>query len=248
MKDWENDTVIEFLNNFQMKEYIASFKENDITGENLLKMTEDDLRDLGIQKLGDIIKFRDGIKKLEKFNQDNADKKKVERRIQPLIPQNNEQVLPSGFDWRKLQEGTKTNKDKEHTDKSSDEAEENKIASRLKTMKSKSSSNSNKKKFGSIEVESVRPVQRSTDLNFERRISEEEKPSTKELSLKRNASMFTANSAMLKSQGVKIKLRSKSLQRLETLSDKASLIKPMAKIPPNDINSSDSKYTNFTKG
>jgi hypothetical protein len=242
VKDWENETVIEFLNNFQMKEYVASFKENDITGENLLKMTEDDLRELGIKRIGDIVKFRNGIQKLEKFNQDHADRKNVKRRIQPVNPQNNEQVLPNGFDWIDQPEGNGKNPRREQSDKSSDEAEENKNASRLKTMKSKSSSKSNKKGFGSIEVQKVDPVRRSADLNFERKISDDQKTSTKEPTLKRNSSMFTLTASMIKPPPVRCKQRSKSLQPGECLPDAPGLTRNYSKIRPIKSNSSDSKY------
>ena len=49
MKKWDTELVNNFLRHAGLDEYSDSFRRNQILGENLLKMDENDLRDLGIK-------------------------------------------------------------------------------------------------------------------------------------------------------------------------------------------------------
>jgi len=51
-KDWNNNNVCEFiktLGNFKLNEVVPLFIEYAVTGEDFLKMTDDQLKDIGIQ-------------------------------------------------------------------------------------------------------------------------------------------------------------------------------------------------------
>lgn len=44
--------VCKWLEDIGLKEHVGSFKENEMMGEHLVDITKDDLKELGVQKLG----------------------------------------------------------------------------------------------------------------------------------------------------------------------------------------------------
>jgi len=49
---WTSEDILQWLKDKDLEQYIKSFKENDIDGQNLLELNEGDLRDLGIKSIG----------------------------------------------------------------------------------------------------------------------------------------------------------------------------------------------------
>lgn len=67
IKDWNIDEVIRFLARIEMDEYEKVFRENSITGRELLKITRNDLKSMGVVK-GDQVVIVDAIEKLKEIN------------------------------------------------------------------------------------------------------------------------------------------------------------------------------------
>lgn len=90
VKQWDTDTVIEFLMHSGFGEYANTFRENQIVGENLLTMKDHDYRDLGIKAQGHIIKFREAIAKLLKINERQSRNKMLKNRLRLKAPKKEE--------------------------------------------------------------------------------------------------------------------------------------------------------------
>ena len=52
VEEWEVEDVCEWLKEIGLGEYAESFEENEIVGEILKDLSKDDLKDLGIKKIG----------------------------------------------------------------------------------------------------------------------------------------------------------------------------------------------------
>ena len=65
---WGYEEVAKVLSNFNLQQFTNIFITNRIKGKALLLLTEEDLKDLGIVKIGDKIKMRDLINKLRKLD------------------------------------------------------------------------------------------------------------------------------------------------------------------------------------
>ena len=63
-RTWSGEEVKLYLDRINLGKFAKQFEENLIEGETLLKINEDDLRELGITKRGDVIVFRENLKKL----------------------------------------------------------------------------------------------------------------------------------------------------------------------------------------
>lgn len=66
MSDWAVDDVCQWLKSFGLEEYVEAFSENEITGEHLVDLTKDDLKELGVKKLGHQKTLLSKIGQLEK--------------------------------------------------------------------------------------------------------------------------------------------------------------------------------------
>ncbi|KAL8294200.1 hypothetical protein RB600_000247 [Gaeumannomyces tritici] len=64
VKHWDEDKVCEYLRTVRCGEYEKIFRKNHITGENLLEMDKDVLKEMGIDKVGDRVRLFLSIKKL----------------------------------------------------------------------------------------------------------------------------------------------------------------------------------------
>lgn len=92
--------MVEFLKHSGLAEYAQNFIDNQIVGENLLKMTDKDMRDLGITAQGHIVKFRNAILKLSKINSMQYHRRRLEEIILPMSSNNNkESVQHNKIDW-----------------------------------------------------------------------------------------------------------------------------------------------------
>lgn len=49
---WSVDDVCKWLESIGLGEHIESFRENEMMGEHLLDITKDDLKELGVRKMG----------------------------------------------------------------------------------------------------------------------------------------------------------------------------------------------------
>jgi len=52
LEHWTLDDILQWLKDNNLEQYCASFKENDIDGQNMQELNESDLRDLGIRSIG----------------------------------------------------------------------------------------------------------------------------------------------------------------------------------------------------
>ena len=50
--EWSVEDVCEWLEAIGLGEHVDSFKENEMMGEHLLDISKDDLKELGVKKLG----------------------------------------------------------------------------------------------------------------------------------------------------------------------------------------------------
>ena len=64
LDSWTLDNVCDWLAEVGLHAHIDTFKENEILGEHLRDLTRDDLKDLGISKIGHIKTFK---QKLEPY-------------------------------------------------------------------------------------------------------------------------------------------------------------------------------------
>lgn len=64
VKNWDEDSVCEYLRSVKCGEYEKLFRKNHINGENLLEMDKEVLKEMGIEKVGDRVRLFLGIKKL----------------------------------------------------------------------------------------------------------------------------------------------------------------------------------------
>ncbi|KLU83544.1 STE/STE11 protein kinase [Magnaporthiopsis poae ATCC 64411] len=64
VKHWDEDKVCEYLRTVRCGEYEKIFRRNHITGENLLEMDKNVLKEMGIDKVGDRVRLFLSIKKL----------------------------------------------------------------------------------------------------------------------------------------------------------------------------------------
>ncbi|TPX13766.1 uncharacterized protein E0L32_005710 [Thyridium curvatum] len=64
VKNWDEDRVCEYLRSVKCGDYEKIFRKNHITGENLLEMDKEVLKEMGIDKVGDRVRLFLGIKKL----------------------------------------------------------------------------------------------------------------------------------------------------------------------------------------
>ena len=52
MADWDVADVCGWLQEINLGEHASSFEENEIVGEHLIDFNKDDLKELGVKKLG----------------------------------------------------------------------------------------------------------------------------------------------------------------------------------------------------
>ncbi|KAJ4304072.1 ATP binding [Collariella sp. IMI 366227] len=64
VKNWDEDSVCEYLRSVKCGEYEKIFRKNHINGENLLEIDKEVLKEMGIEKVGDRVRLFLGIKKL----------------------------------------------------------------------------------------------------------------------------------------------------------------------------------------
>ena len=60
--------VCEWLVSINMAEHCDLFRENDIRGSNLVKLNKEDLRELGVKKLGHRMTIANEVKQLSAIN------------------------------------------------------------------------------------------------------------------------------------------------------------------------------------
>ena len=52
MAEWDIQDVCQWLRDIGLGEHVSMFEENEIVGEHLLDFGKDDLKELGVKKLG----------------------------------------------------------------------------------------------------------------------------------------------------------------------------------------------------
>ena len=63
----------------ELEKYISKFDENNINGKTILLLKEKDFTDLGITKVGEVIKLRDLIRKIKIYHNEQKEKKKLKK-------------------------------------------------------------------------------------------------------------------------------------------------------------------------
>ena len=76
VEDWELEEVLEWLTDVGLGQYCHVFRAHDIHGKELLALTKQDIRELGLVKLGHIKRF---VTALEKLSMLMPDKKYIRR-------------------------------------------------------------------------------------------------------------------------------------------------------------------------
>lgn len=66
--DWDVADVCEWLQDIHLAEHTTSFEENEIVGEHLIDITKDDLKELGVKKLGHQKTFLLKLSAIQKLN------------------------------------------------------------------------------------------------------------------------------------------------------------------------------------
>lgn len=101
---WTIKDVSMFLKHQKLERYDNLFVENEIDGESLLKISENDLKQMGIGAKGHRIRLREAIKKLRKMTKSEIRKKLKEneiknKKISSLIhPESMDQKILSYYD------------------------------------------------------------------------------------------------------------------------------------------------------
>jgi hypothetical protein len=67
-EDWNCAHVRDWLTSIGMAEHGDLFRENDIRGSNLLELTKEDLRELGVKKLGHRMTITNEVNRLTTNN------------------------------------------------------------------------------------------------------------------------------------------------------------------------------------
>lgn len=63
--DWSTSEVGEWLDHLSLGQYKTTFLENDIEGKHLIDLSKDELKELGISKIGHRMTIDDAINKLK---------------------------------------------------------------------------------------------------------------------------------------------------------------------------------------
>ena len=64
--EWSCEDVAAWLNDIGLAQYGSNFVDNEICGEHLAEMTKEDLRELGIVRLGHRLTITNALQKLQK--------------------------------------------------------------------------------------------------------------------------------------------------------------------------------------
>ena len=65
MKAWSVDDVCNWLSDIGLESYCQIFQDNEIIGEHLLDLSRDDLKDLGVTKIGHIKTLTQKLQQLQ---------------------------------------------------------------------------------------------------------------------------------------------------------------------------------------
>lgn len=64
--DWSVDKVCDWLTEIGLEAYCQTFRDNEIVGEHLVDLSRDDIKDLGINKIGHIKTLLQKLQELQK--------------------------------------------------------------------------------------------------------------------------------------------------------------------------------------
>jgi mitogen-activated protein kinase kinase kinase len=66
VKNWDEQRVADWLRSINCPQYIEIFTKNNITGQNLMELDRNALRELGVRKVGDQIRIANQTKAFRK--------------------------------------------------------------------------------------------------------------------------------------------------------------------------------------
>lgn len=170
---WDTETVVNFLNHCGLEEYAEAFRSNQIVGENLLKMTDEDLMELGIKARGHISKLRADFRKLKKINeQQHRNKKlyaKLKMKVVELTPEPTQQWRP----WKSTSGNDQDERRSSYAENGSSNSSEASDDS-VKHSINHSDRTKDRKQLGSIDVELPKqPKRKQSDVVLDRQRSDE---------------------------------------------------------------------------
>lgn len=149
-------------------------------------MKEHDFKDLGVKAQGHVIKFRDAIVKLMKINERQKRNKRLKRQLNIQTPRKDSKPTENIIRWDttavdEMESGSQDGG-------ADDPSLEGSNASRKSTTKTVSSSSSDRRRLGSIDISvSNLPKRKSSDNPLERRRSNESVLSLDKLEAKKEA-------------------------------------------------------------
>lgn len=81
VKNWDEDRVCEYFRSLNCGDYETILRKNHINGENLLEMDKEVLKEMGIEKVGDLVRLSLNIKKLRAKTYANQKRKNRVRTV-----------------------------------------------------------------------------------------------------------------------------------------------------------------------
>lgn len=172
VRKWNTDTVVKFMNHYGLNDYTDNFYNNQIVGDNLLKMTEEDMFELGIKAKGDILKFNHAISKLIKINETQNRRRKLnEKLIQIKKPKVQEHKRSNFIQWDSQMVDEPASQDNDMLQKVCLQ-DSGSAASKYNSRRTGSGVDSDNKKLGSIELTCPRiPSRKNSDIHLDLRSS-----------------------------------------------------------------------------
>jgi len=171
VKRWSTDIVVEFLKHIGFEEYTESFVKNQIIGENLLKMTDEDMKDLGIKAQGHIVKFRQAVQKLVKINDTQNRTRKLNKKLKLILRPKKENDTDRNFIRWNTEVYDENELDNKSSQSNSSSVSTDSAASINTSKKTGSIINSDDKKLGSIDISLEKNPRKNSDIHLELRSS-----------------------------------------------------------------------------
>lgn len=66
LEEWEIEDVSQWLKDIGLGEHVESFAENEIVGEHLIDLSKDELKELGVKKIGHQKTFNSKLSQISK--------------------------------------------------------------------------------------------------------------------------------------------------------------------------------------
>ncbi|KAL1305217.1 hypothetical protein AAFC00_002135 [Neodothiora populina] len=88
VRSWDENRVAEWLISINCSQYVATFRENNITGENLMDMDHATLKEMGVNKVGDRVRIGAQVKQFRNSMYRGTSKRSVNRNSLAILDSN----------------------------------------------------------------------------------------------------------------------------------------------------------------